>query len=263
MTTLAGVLGWPVSHSRSPAMHNAAYEALGLDWRYLPLPVAPERFEETVRALPGSGYRGANVTVPHKLAALAAADRATDSASAIGAANSLSFEDGRVVADNTDAGGLLDALAEPVDGLVALVLGAGGAARAAAWALAGAGAVVKVWNRTPERARELAGDLGVATVESPFAADLVINCTTVGLDPGVARAEALTSLHLDGVAAPRLALDAVYRRGETPFATWATSGGSRLVDGLELLVCQGARSFSAWTGEPAPLEVMRAAARSE
>src|SRR5262245_20028128 len=96
VSTLAGVLGWPVGHSRSPAMHNAAYESLGLDWRYLPLPIEPERFAETVRALEGSGYRGANVTVPHKIAALEVADQASDAARAIGAANSLSFADGRI-----------------------------------------------------------------------------------------------------------------------------------------------------------------------
>src|SRR5688500_14293717 len=151
--TLAGVLGFPVGHSRSPAMMRAAFAELGLDWRYLKLPVPPERFEETVRALPGSGYRGANVTLPHKLAALRLADEASDPASAIGAANTLSFHDGAIAADNTDAGGLLDALGEPPRGLRALVLGAGGAGRAAAWALRDAGAAeVRIWNRTSSRA---------------------------------------------------------------------------------------------------------------
>src|SRR5688572_33288167 len=139
---LAGVLGFPVRHSRSPAMMNAAFAALGLDWRYVKLPVAPARFEETARALPGSGYRGANVTIPHKLAAHALADELTPAAAAIGAANTLSFEEGRVVADNTDAGGLLDALGEGLPGCRALVLGAGGAGRAAVWALGEAGAEV-------------------------------------------------------------------------------------------------------------------------
>jgi len=141
--TLAGVLGFPVAHSRSPAMMNAAFRTLGLDWRYLKLPVPPERFEETVHALPGSGYLGANVTVPHKLAALRLADEATEAAAAIGAVNTLSFSDGAIAAENTDAGGLLDALGSSPQGLRTLVLGAGGAGRAAAWALREGRAVIE------------------------------------------------------------------------------------------------------------------------
>ena len=137
MTTYLGVCGWPVAHSRSPQMHNAALAAVGLaDWRYLRLPLPPELFEETVRALPAAGFRGVNVTIPHKEAALAVADEASDAARAIGAANTLTFEDGAIKADNTDAPGLLAALGEPVAGRRALVLGAGGSGRAAAWALA-------------------------------------------------------------------------------------------------------------------------------
>jgi shikimate dehydrogenase len=130
MPALAGVLGHPVGHSRSPAMHNAAFADLGLDWLYLRLPITPALFEETVRALPGSGYRGANVTIPHKLAALSVADHASSAARAIGAANTLTFAyGGGIDADNTDAGGFLDALEESPRGRTALVLGAGGAAR--------------------------------------------------------------------------------------------------------------------------------------
>src|SRR3954468_18013522 len=142
-------------------MHNAAFAALGLDWRYVKLPVPPELFDRTVRALPGSGYRGANVTIPHKLAALAVADSASDAARAIGAANTLTFGDGGIEADNTDAGGFLDALGESPPGRRALVLGAGGAARAGVWGLPQASAAeVSVWNRTPERAEELATAFG-------------------------------------------------------------------------------------------------------
>src|SRR3954466_6758315 len=184
MTALAGVLGYPVAHSRSPAMHNAAFAALGLDWHYVKLPVPPELFEETVRALPGSGYRGANVTIPHKLAALALADSATEAARKIGAANTLTFGADGIEADNTDAGGFLDALGESPAGRRALVLGAGGAARAVVWALAQAGAAeVLLWNRTRERAEALAAELGARAVERPEPADLVVNTTSVGLDP--------------------------------------------------------------------------------
>jgi shikimate dehydrogenase len=254
---LTGVLGYPVAHSRSPAMHNAAFRALGLDWRYQHLPVPPELFDETVRALPGSGFRGANVTIPHKLAALAVADSASDVARAIGAANTLTFDGGAIAADNTDAGGFIAALGESPRGMRALVLGAGGAARAVVWALADAGAAdVAIWNRTPERAAELAEALGARAVAAPEPADLVVNTTSVGLhgDEG---------LPLDRVDPPRVAVDLVYGEGETPFAAWASRAGARVVDGLEILVRQGALSFERWTGREPPLDAMRAAARGE
>jgi shikimate dehydrogenase len=251
---LAGVLGHPVAHSRSPAMHNAAFRELGLDWHYVKLPVPPELFDETVRALPGSGYGGANVTVPHKLAALALADSSTSAARAIGAANTLTFGD-EINADNTDAGGFLAALDEPVVGRSALVLGAGGAARAVVWALANAGAAeVSVWNRTPARARELAAAFGARAVGRPESADIVVNATSVGLHDG--------TLPLDDLDAPATAVELVYG-SETPFTAWATERGARLVDGLEILVRQGALSFTRWTGLEPPLDTMRRAAKGE
>ena len=147
------VLGHPVAHSRSPAMHNAALAELGLagEWSYEAIDLAPDEFEPRVRAMEGEGFVGANVTIPHKEAALRLADTATPVAQAIGAANTLSFEAGEIQADNTDAGGLIDALPGGVRGRRALVLGAGGAARAAIWVLAKESAVVDVvdvWNRT-------------------------------------------------------------------------------------------------------------------
>ncbi len=164
-----GVLGWPVDHSRSPAMQNAALAATGLAgaFVYERLAVAPEAFAETVAGLPAAGFAGVNVTIPHKEAALAIATRASADARAIGAANTLTFGpgEGTVRADNTDAPGLLDALGGPAP-RTALVLGAGGSARAVAYALRAAGAEVAVWNRTSERARALAADLGVAAVAS-------------------------------------------------------------------------------------------------
>ena len=238
-------------------MHNAAYEALGLDWRYVKLPVAPAELERTVRVLPESGYRGVNVTIPHKEAALALADEAGDAASAIGAANTLTFEDGRIRAENTDAAGLLGALAEEPRGMTALVLGAGGAGRAAAWALREAGAEVAVWNRTPGRADALAADLGVASVEAPTEAQILVNATSVGLAPG----DVIEDLPLAWIDPPAIAVELVYGDHETPFQAWAESGGARLVDGLEVLVRQGALSFELWTGRKPPLDVMRRAAR--
>jgi shikimate dehydrogenase len=255
MTHLAGVLGHPVAHSRSPAMQNAAFAELGLDWRYVKLPVPPELFERTVRALPGSGYRGANVTIPHKLAALALADTATPAAHAVGAANTLTFEGGRIDADNTDAGGFMAALGESPSGRTALVLGAGGAARAVVWALRDAGAAeVSIWNRTPERADDLAARFEARAVRRPEPAEIVVNATSVGLHEG--------TLPLEELDRPSVAVDLVYGPG-TPFATWARSGGARVVDGIEVLVQQGALSFTRWTGRDPPLDAMRLAAGGE
>jgi shikimate dehydrogenase len=256
-----GVCGWPVAHSRSPQMHNAALAAAGLDdWRYLRLPLPPELFAETVRALPAAGFRGVNVTIPHKHAALALADRASDAARAIGAANTLTFEDGAIAADNTDAPGLLAALPFSPAGRTALVLGAGGAGRAAAWALLSAGAAdVAIWNRTAERARALAEDLGARAVDAPGAADIVVNCTSVGLHDPDATFKALP-LHADELSAGSLVVDMVYRAGGTRLLEAARTRGARVVDGLEILVAQGAASFERWTGLEAPREAMRAAA---
>jgi shikimate dehydrogenase len=260
--TLLGVTGWPVGHSRSPAMHNAALAELGLDWLYVALPLSPERFDATVPALAGSGFRGLNVTVPHKSAAHRLADRRTPAVEAIGAANTLTFEEGGGLrADNTDAGGFLDALGEPPAGQRAVVLGAGGSARAVVWALIDAGASdVSVWNRSPARARDLAADLGARHVDHPGSADLLVNCTSVGLDGRVSTEDALATLELGGIDPPATVVDLVYGAGPTPVVRWASDRGSRVIGGLEVLVHQGARSLQLWTGRGVPVNVMRRAA---
>jgi shikimate dehydrogenase len=258
MTTLAGVLGFPVAHSRSPAMMNAAFEQLGLDWRYVKLPVPSDRFAEIVRALPASGYGGANVTIPHKVAAYELADERSPAAEAIGAANTLVFTGGRIEADNTDAPAVIDALAQELAGRSALVLGAGGAGRATVWALRDAGAEVAVWNRTPERAERLAADLGVEHARAPRSADVLVNATSVGLH-GESEQEVLHALALDGCEAATV-LDLVYGGQPTALGRWAARRGARVVDGLEVLACQGARAFERWTGRPGPLDTMRRAA---
>ena len=256
---LLAVAGWPVGHSRSPAMQQAALRELGIPWRYLRLPLPPELFAETVRALPAAGYAGLNATVPHKEAALALADRASPEAAAIGAANTLSFRDGEIAADNTDAPGLIAALDEDVAGRRALVLGAGGAGRAAAWALREAGARVMVWNRTAERARGLAEELEVEHADQPGDADLLVNTAAAELEPG---ADPLEALGLAGMAPPPLVADLVYADGGTELGRWAAAGGARVVDGLEVLVRQGALSLELWTGRAAPLATMRAAVQT-
>jgi len=247
-----GVLGWPVGHSRSPAMMRAA----GLEL-YQRLPVAPAVFADTVGALGPAGFRGANVTIPHKEAALALATSATDAAREIGAANTLSFgEDGSIAAENTDAPGLMAALGRvPAS---ALVLGAGGSARAVVWALTRAGADVAVWNRTPQRAK----GLGARVVTTAIAAEVLVNCTSVGLHDSSSTFKELP-ICADGLGEYATVVDLVYRAGGTALVTEAERRGVSIIDGLEILVRQGALSFTLWTGAPAPLEAMRAAARDE
>jgi shikimate dehydrogenase len=237
-------------------MMNAAFAELGLDWRYVHLPVPPDLFRGVARALPGSGFRGANVTIPHKLAAHDLADELTPAATAIGAVNTLVFEGGRMLGDNTDAGGLVDAIEADLSGRSALVLGAGGAGRAAVWALREAGADVAVWNRTSERAADLAAELRVRHVEQPEQAEVLVNTTSVGMQGEDLPAQ----LGLDALS-PALVVEAVYGGEPTALARWGERRGARMVDGLELLLRQGARSFERWTGQPAPLDAMRRAAR--
>jgi shikimate dehydrogenase len=244
-------------------MHAAALAAAGLeDWRYLRLPLPPELFEETVRALGAAGFRGVNVTIPHKEAALALADSATPAARAIGAANTLTFEAGGIEAENTDAPGFLAALAEhgwDPAGRGALVLGAGGAARAVVHALREAGAAdVAVWNRTPERAEALAAALGARAVEHPDAAEIIVNCTSVGMRPDAAPFKALP-LRADSLGAGSCVVDMVYRNGGTRLLEAARTRGADVIDGLEILVAQGAASFERWTGWTAPRQAMREA----
>jgi shikimate dehydrogenase len=268
-----GVLGWPVAHSRSPAIHNAALAALGMDgWRYQRLPVPPALFAQTVGALHQGGFLGANVTIPHKHEALALAARASDTARQIGAANTLTFApDGTITAENTDAPGLIAALDRSPRGASALILGAGGSARAAAWALREAGASeVSIWNRTHERAETLARELGVRAVREAPVADLLVNCTSVGLHGGAiersaTETEALNQLGLtfDQVGKYSYVIDFVYRSGSTRLLAAAKAHGAHTLDGLDILVAQGALSFELWTARKAPIEVMRAAVREQ
>jgi shikimate dehydrogenase len=259
--TRLGVVGWPVAHSRSPAIQNAALAAVGLEgWRYQLLPIPPALFAETVAALAGAGFRGVNVTIPHKEAALALATDPTARAAAIGAANTLLFEPGGLIAaDNTDAPALVEALPLHPAGRTALVLGAGGSARAAVWALLDAGAAeVRVWNRTPERAAALAAELGGLAVERAAPADVLVHCTASGLEPGADPFKTLP-LGADDLNGYECVVDLVYTETETPLVQAARARRVRVVDGRELLVRQGAFSFEQFTGRTAPIELMRRA----
>jgi shikimate dehydrogenase len=266
------VLGQPVSHSRSPAMHAAALAELGLggEWSYEAIEVSPAEFEARVRAMPGEGFVGANVTVPHKLAALRIADRASAASVAIGASNTLCLSEGEITAENTDATGFLDALGQPPSGRRALVMGAGGSARAVVWALIEAGAEVEVWNRTERNAKRLADELG-ASVARPGAAgrgrghDLLVNATTVGMGDSAGRAEDLKSLPVDADSFDDTVelVDLAYGSVETQLTRLARARGAATVDGLDVLVRQGAASLRIWTGFEPPIEAMSRAARSE
>lgn len=261
MSRLA-VLGHPVGHSRSPAIHNAALAALGMgeEWSYEAIDVAPDAFEARVRAMPGEGFAGANVTVPHKGAALALADELSETAREIGAANTLVFAGEEVRAENTDADGLLNALPTSPAGKRALVLGAGGAARAVVWALLREGAEVAVWNRTELRSRHLCEELGGTPVFDPDQAtyELIVNSTAVGLggeDP-------FLELPLDpaGFVAGQTVVDMVYGQEPTALLRAGGAAGAAAVDGIEILVQQGALSLEIWTNRKVPVDVMRAAA---
>lgn len=264
------VLGQPVAHSRSPAMHTAALTEMGIggEWTYEAIEVSPEGFDDLVRSLSAKGFRGVNVTVPHKVAALAIAGVASDAAYEIGAANTLTFANGRIEAENTDAEGIVGSLPHSPAGMTALVLGAGGSARAAVWALKEAGADVSVWNRTESKARALAAELGVEAGARP--AQIVVNATTVGLQ-GAHEGQHLHGgglPHLKHLLAPddglkvEVVLDLVYASKETDLITAAKTAGAVAVGGLEVLARQGAASLRIWTGKDPPLQTMRRAAEA-
>ncbi len=270
-TRLVGVLGDPIAHSRSPAMHNAAFRALGLNWCYLPLHVAPARLEAALRGLVALEFVGANVTIPHKERAAELAGELTPAAAAVGAVNTLMVQGEALWGDNTDVGGLLMALAEAeveVQGRQAVVLGAGGSARAAVYALAQAGAAVTVANRTVQRAEALAVTLGprlrgrlevlpladAAALQARLdEAALLVNTTSVGMHPGPDESPLPAGVRCH----PGLAvLDLVYAPRQTRLLRDARAWGCPTVEGLRVLIHQGALSLECWTGRAAPIEAM-------
>ncbi|MGQ9889497.1 MAG: shikimate dehydrogenase [Aggregatilineales bacterium] len=267
-----GLIGWPVTHSLSPAMHNAAFAALGLaDWRYDLLPVPPDIVGHSLRTLRGEGgYLGVNVTVPLKEKVLAHT-QPDDLARAVGAANTIDFRTN--VSTNTDVAGLisdLEANRIALLGTRALVLGAGGAARAAVFGLVRAGASVVVANRTMARAQAMLANLALAAnvrgvealpLEEAAAAQpgLIVNCTPVGMWPQVDSCP-----WPDDIPFPEGAVvyDMVYRPARTRLMALAEAHGGRAIGGLGMLVRQGAAAFTLWTGQAAPFDVMLAAAQA-
>ncbi len=277
MTRLAGIFGYPLGHSISPRFQQAAFDHCALDVSYKAWPVTTDRLEPEVRKLRDDGYLGANVTVPHKERVRPYLDGLEPLAKALGAVNTIVKEDGRLVGYNTDARGLMEALRKDgacdPKGLSVLVLGAGGAARAAVFALVGAGVVsLTVANRTLARAELLASefeaagaDVEAVPMEEPALAavckeaDLIVNATSMGMRHGTADRE--TPLKASAIRAQSLVYDLVYNPAETPLLVEAKAAGAKTLGGLPMLVYQGAASFELWTGSPAPIDVMFEAAR--
>ncbi|MFN3689438.1 MAG: shikimate dehydrogenase [Fimbriimonadales bacterium] len=270
-TQLTGVLGCPVRHSLSPAMHNAAFRALGLNWVYLAFETPPESLPMAVAGMRGLGIRGLNLTVPHKEAVIPLLDTLTDTARRIGAVNTLFWDKGQLVGDNTDAEGFLRALresgVEPA-GQTVLILGAGGAARAVAYALASLGCRLILANRTLERARALAEAFHAQATPMHQeslrkivpAVNGIVNCTALGMTPNTE-----TTPPVDWELVPETAwiCDLVYRPLRTRLLREAESRGLKTIDGLGMLIHQGALAFERWTGQPAPLEAMRQSAEAQ
>ncbi len=246
------VIGDPIDHSRSPQMHSAAYDALGLVYRYICVHVSAGEVGEALEHLTHLGFRGVNVTVPHKAEAMAWSKEPDVLAQQIGAVNTVDLITG--LATNTDAPGFLDTLL-PFGfppGSNALILGAGGSARALATVLPSAGFTVDIWNRTAEKAEAFAKEFGLNRIESPTANyDLIVNTTSAGLS------QEKLDIDWSQHRANTVVYDLVY--GQTPFLAEAHQLGLRTQDGKELLVAQGARSFRFWLGIDPPRDVMRQA----
>lgn len=259
-TRLTAVLGWPVEHSASPVMLNAAFAATHIDAVLVPVGVAPDNLAAAVTGLRAMRALGASVTVPHKLAALALCDELTPAAQAIAAVNCLHIDGHKLVGHNTDAGGFADALAEcGVRPAKAVLIGAGGAARAVAYGLAESGAEVEVVARrvpTDWTKREQIALSAWDRLRGAFAsADLIVDCTPVGLHAGPDEDAFVDQLPLASLRGGAMVATLVYHR-TTALLARAREAGYPTLDGRRMLVHQGARAFTIWTGVPAPIEAM-------
>ena len=270
-TRVIGIIGWPVGHSLSPALHNAAFAALSLDYVYVPLPVAPDRVAAAVAGLSALGLRGANVTVPHKSAVLPFLDEVDEEARLAGAVNTIVIDDSRLSGHNTDVIGfgraLREVVTEPLVDLPVLVLGAGGVGRAAVVWLARAGAELTIVDLTLEVAEQVAAVAraaapGVRTRALPVAAlsaadvaaaAVLVNATSLGMDG----AGKVPGVFVDNVRNDHVVYDVVYAEQPTQLIARAREKGAVTVDGLSMLLWQAVAAFELWTGAAAPLDVMR------
>lgn len=273
MTRVLAIIGHPVEHSRSPAMQNAALEACGLDYVYVPFGVPPERLAAAISGLRALGVAGFNVTIPHKVAVMAHLDGLDESAEAAGAVNTVCNDKGRLIGYNTDGDGLVKSLAEelffsPGNGIIVIV-GAGGAARGAIAALCRAGASrIVIINRGRERACELAQSLGQryagteiipagdGTELKPYLKEtaLLVNATSLGMND-----ESIPFLTLSDLPAGAAVYDMVYTPPVTPLLREAAAAGLKHANGLSMLVAQGELAFRIWTGRVAPAGIMKGA----
>jgi len=275
MTRHVGILGYPLGHSLSPAIQQAAFDHLGIDARYEAWDVPPERLSEKVESLRSPDVLGANVTVPHKEAVMALLDSLDPWAHSVGAVNTIINRGGTLRGYNTDSDGFIQGLRDAsfeASGARVLLVGAGGAARGVALALAELGvASVSIANRTLQRAERLAKELrgripdvkalsleGGVLRQTALESDLIVNCTTLGMR--YTPEEGVAVLTAESIPATAVAYDLVYNPLETPFLREARKAGARTVNGLTMLVHQGAASFALWMSREAPVEVMMEAA---
>ena len=273
-TKVVGVWGHPVGHSRSPAMHNAALAALGLDWVYVPFEVVPDEAAAAVAGLRALGLVGVNVTVPLKETVLPLLDVVKEDAHRIGSVNTIHNRDGRLYGYSTDGVGFLrslEAAGQATEGRQVLLLGAGGSARAVAFALASRGSRCQIANRTEARASALADDvnqwfpIAASTVGwgAPCGAfDLLVNTTSLGMHPNV---DALPALPPNAFAARPFVCDLIYAPAQTKLLAMAAAAGCETLNGAGMLVWQGALALALWTGLPLeemPVAVMEAAVRA-
>ena len=267
-TRVAAVIGYPIRHSISPVIHNAAFRALDLDWVFTAFEVAPGRAAAAAEGARDLGLAGLSVTMPHKADVVRALDRLTPTAETLGAVNTVLRQGSRqLVGDNTDGAGFLDALRtdegfDPADRRC-LVVGAGGAARAVVLALAGAGArEIVVANRTPSRASEAAalapGVARAGSTEEADGAELIVNATPQGMAGDLS-----LPVRASALGPGQLVVDLVYHPTLTPLIDAARQRGAAAANGLGMLIHQAAHAFRLWTGEDPPLEVMSAAALAD
>jgi shikimate dehydrogenase len=267
-TRLCAVFGAPIRHSASPAMHNAAFAALGLDWRYVACEVDPKNLRTAIAGAQAMNFVGVNLTVPHKLLAVDMVDELDASAQKWGAVNTILFNEKGSTGYNTDADAIVTSLREDLKmdlrGAKVLLLGAGGAGRTAALKLAAENvAELFLVNRTRSKAEELAAEIQkqfpsvkISTDHPRSAVDLVLNATSLGLKPDDASPLDETRFP---VRQAHAVYDMIYRPAETALLAAAKKAGCRTANGLGMLLHQGAKAFEIWTGRPAPLEVMRRA----
>ncbi len=275
-TKLVGVIGWPIEHSLSPAMQNAALREMGLNWTYLAFAVEPERVGEAMAGVRGLGLVGLNVTIPHKSAVIEHLDEVDEAVQALGVANTIvRRDDGSLMGHNTDGPGFLRSLAEhghDVTGSAVTIIGAGGSARSVACACASDGAAnLSVVNRTVERARDLVelvrtttdlSDVQAIDLNAPEAreavrqADVIVDCTSVGMYPNH---EVDPVIPAEWLRPGQVVADLTYNPIDTVLLQAARDAGAETVDGAGMLVHQGAISLQYWSGQQPPVETMRSA----